>query len=110
MEKQMNSGDFTLPGEAGYEELTLMLAERWGADAIRDSDGTVLSDKIISADYHIYSTICLVRADNEWAKANRDKLQQNFLMSKPVIAGADRVEIDLLNGFFREQFEVNIND
>jgi beta-D-galactosyl-(1->4)-L-rhamnose phosphorylase len=110
MEKQMNSGDFTLPGEAGYEDLTLELAERWGADAIRDSDGTVLSDKIISADYNIYSTLCLVRADNEWAKANRDKLQQNFLMSKPVTADGDRIEIDLLNGFFREQFEVNTND
>lgn len=33
-------GFFTLPGEAGYEELTLQLAEKWGADAIRDSDGT----------------------------------------------------------------------
>ena len=37
-------GDFTLPGEAGYEALTLALAQRWGADVIRDSDGTVLSD------------------------------------------------------------------
>jgi beta-D-galactosyl-(1->4)-L-rhamnose phosphorylase len=103
-------GDFTLPGEAGYEELTLKLADKWGADAIRDSDGTVLSDRIISADYNIYSTICLVRADNEWAKANRDKLQQNYLMSDPVVAEKDRVRIELLNGFFREQLEVNTND
>ena len=71
---KFTKGDFTLPGEAGYEDLTLELAEKWGADAIRDSDGTVLSDEIVSADYNIYSTICLVRADNEWAKANRDKL------------------------------------
>jgi len=103
-------GDFTLPGEAGYEDLTLELAARWGADAIRDSDGTVLSDKIISADYNIYSTICLVRADNEWAKANRDKLQQNYLMSDPVVAVEDHVRIDLLSGFFREQLQVNTND
>ncbi|MBN2215695.1 MAG: 1,3-beta-galactosyl-N-acetylhexosamine phosphorylase [Bacteroidales bacterium] len=103
-------GDFTLPGEAGYEDLTLELAGKWGADAIRDSDGTVLSDRIISADYNIYSTICLVRADNEWAKANRDKLQQNYLMSDPVLAENDKVEISLLDGFFREQLEVNTND
>ncbi|MBA7531972.1 D-galactosyl-beta-1-_4-L-rhamnose phosphorylase [subsurface metagenome] len=103
-------GDFTLPGEAGYEDLTLELADKWGADAIRDSDGTVLSDKIISTDFDIYSTICLVRADNEWAKANRDKLQQNYLMSFPVLAESDKVEIDLLTGYFREQFEVNAND
>ena len=109
-DKLKTKGDFTLPGEAGYEDLTLELAERWGADAIRDSDGTVLSDKIIKADYSIYSTICLVRADNEWAKANRDKLQQNYLMSDPVVADRACIEIDLLKGFFREQFEVNAND
>lgn len=103
-------GDFTLPGEAGYEDLTLELAERWGADAIRDSDGTQLSDKILEADYPIYSTLCLVRIDNEWAKANSDKIQQNYLMSYPVIATGDKVEIDLLKGFFREQFAVNSND
>ena len=109
-EKVLKKGSFTLPVEAGYEDLTLKLAEKWGADAIRDSDGTVLSDKIISTDYDIYSTICLVRADNNWAKANRDKLQQNYLMSLPVIAQGDKLEIDLLEGFFREQFEVNFND
>jgi hypothetical protein len=59
-------GGFSLPGEAGYEDLAWQLAERWGADAIRDSDGTVLSDEILSAGFDIYSTICLVRADNEW--------------------------------------------
>ncbi len=111
MTEQPNTkGNFTLPGEAGYEDLTLELAERWGADAIRDSDGTVLSDKIIQADYPVYSTICLIRADNEWAKANRDKLQQNYLMSDPVVAENSSVTIDLLKGFFREQFEVNAND
>jgi len=110
MPNNINKGDFTLPGEAGYEDLTLELAEKWGADAIRDSDGTVLSDKIISTDFDIYSTICLVRADNEWAKANRDKLQQNYLMSFPVVAETENIEIDLLRGFFREQFVVNSND
>jgi beta-D-galactosyl-(1->4)-L-rhamnose phosphorylase len=106
----LKNGNFTLPGEAGYEDLTLELAEKWGADAIRDSDGTILSDKIISTGFDIYSTICLVRIDNQWAKANMDKLQQNYLMSYPVIAESDNVKIDLLNGFFREQFKVNTND
>ena len=27
-------GGFTLPGEAGYEKLTLELADKWGADDI----------------------------------------------------------------------------
>ncbi|MDF2613037.1 MAG: 1,3-beta-galactosyl-N-acetylhexosamine phosphorylase [Clostridia bacterium] len=103
-------GGFTLPGEAGYEDLTLKLAKKWGADVIRDSDGTQLSDKIITSDYDIYSTICLVRADNEWAKANRDKLQQCYIMSFPIAATSDVVQIDLLKGFSKEQLQVNEDD
>ena len=49
-------GGFTLPGESGYEKLTLEMAEKWGADVIRDSDGTELSPEIINAGYGIYST------------------------------------------------------
>ena len=67
--EKTKKGRFTLPGEAGYEELTLRLAKEWSADAIRDSDGTVLSDAITQADFDIYSTICLIRIDNNWAKA-----------------------------------------
>ncbi len=103
-------GYFTLPGEAGYEDLTLELAQKWGADAIRDSDGTVLSDKIVSAGFDIYSTLCMVRIDNAWAKANMDKLQQNYLMSYPVTAVGSSVTINLLDGYFREQYNVNVND
>ena len=39
-----------------------------------------------------------------------DKIQQNYLMSEPVVAQNDTVTIDPLDGFFREQFKVNIND
>jgi len=106
----INTGGFTLPGEAGYEELTLKLAEKWGADVIRDSDGTQLSDKITESPYDIYSTICLVRADNEWAKANRTKLQQCCMMSKPVFAENDSVTIPLLDGYFNQQFVINHHD
>jgi beta-D-galactosyl-(1->4)-L-rhamnose phosphorylase len=103
-------GSFTLPGEAGHEELTLRLAEKWGADTIRDSDGTQLSPEIVKWGYHIYSTICLVRSVNDWAKQHPDKLQQNFLMSFPVVAEKGTVAIELLKGFFRAQFVVNVKD
>src|SRR5690606_4907956 len=85
------------------------LAKRWGADNIRDSDGTQLSPRILNAGYNIYSTICLVRSVNEWAKQNRDKVQQNFLMSFPVVAEKTTLTIDLLAGFFKEQFVVNFD-
>ncbi|MDF2934694.1 MAG: D-galactosyl-beta-4-L-rhamnose phosphorylase, partial [Paenibacillaceae bacterium] len=31
---QKKTGGFTLPGESGYEALTLELAKKWGADVI----------------------------------------------------------------------------
>jgi len=103
----MERGSFTLPGEAGYEKLTLQLADKWGADVIRDSDGTVLSDEITKAGYGIYSTICIIRDHNEWAKQNLDKLQQTFLMTNPVTADSGHLEIALMADFFEEQFRVN---
>lgn len=101
------TGGFTLPGESGYEQLTLDLAKKWGADVIRDSDGTTLSDEIINAGYGIYSTICIIRDHNEWAKENSDKLQQAFLMTEPIVATGEELEIDLMKDFFSEQFAVN---
>lgn len=101
------SGSFTLPGEVGCEELTLKLAEKWGADVIRDSDGTKLSDEIINAGYGIYSTICIIRDHNEWAKKHRNMLQQTFLMSEPATARGEQLEIHPLDGYFKEQFQIN---
>ncbi len=83
---EIRKGGFTLPGESGYEQLTLKMAEKWGADVIRDSDGTVLSDEIVHAGYGIYSTICIIRDHNEWAAKNQDKLQQTFLCTPPAVA------------------------
>jgi len=109
-------GGFTLPGESGYEELTLKLAEKWGADVIRDSDGTELSEDIIHAGYGIYSTLCIIRDHNEWAAQNPDKLQQTFLCTAPVTAIPDETKdgsqntsltIRLMEDFFEEQFAVN---
>ncbi|MDL2318005.1 1,3-beta-galactosyl-N-acetylhexosamine phosphorylase [Eubacteriales bacterium OttesenSCG-928-A19] len=103
-------GRFTLPGEAGYEALTLSLAKRWGADVIRDSDGTKLSPELLGAGYDIYSTICLIRSVNNWAREHQDMLQQNLLLSFPVIATDEAVHIELLSGYSRDQFRVNDQD
>lgn len=103
-------GGFTLPGESGYEKLTLKMAEKWGADVIRDSDGTVLSDEILNAGYGIYSTICIIRDHNEWAKKNMDKLQQTFLMTQPIVADSDTLTVELMKDFFAEQFLINESD
>lgn len=103
----LSHGDFTLPGEAGHEQLTLRLAEKWGADTIRDSDGTQLSPEILQSGHAIYSTLCLVRSVQPWAREHPEHLQQNFLMSLPVVAERTRTTIDLLAGYYTEQFAVN---
>ena len=103
----MNTGNFTLPGEAGYEALTLELAQRWGADVIRDSDGTTLSDEILNAGYGIYSTICPVREHNDWIRKNPDARQQTFLCTSPRTALGTTLSIPLMQDFFAGQFQVN---
>lgn len=103
----MERGGFTLPGESGYEELTLKMAEKWGADVIRDSDGTALSDTIMKSGYQIYSTVCVIREHNAWAEKNPDKLQQTFLCTPAVVARNQYVVIDLLESFYKEQFAIN---
>ena len=107
MEQKYRQGGFTLPGEAGYEQLTLELARKWGADVIRDSDGTKLSDEIVKAGYSIYSTICIIRQHNAFAAEHPDSQQQTFLCSEPVVATDAVVTIEPMKGYFTEQFELN---
>jgi beta-D-galactosyl-(1->4)-L-rhamnose phosphorylase len=107
MKEGTKRGSFTLPGEAGYEALTLRMAEKWGADVIRDSDGTVLSEVIVNSGYDIYATICMIRDHNEWAGKNTDKLQQTFLMTSPKVATEAQITIPLMKDYFVEQFKVN---
>ena len=42
------TGRVTLPGESNFLEESKDLLKRWGADAIRDSDGTKLDEGIKS--------------------------------------------------------------
>ena len=49
-------GRVTLPSEAGFLEETKEMLSRWGADALRDSDGTKLDPKIKELDAKIYTT------------------------------------------------------
>ncbi|MBR4067396.1 MAG: 1,3-beta-galactosyl-N-acetylhexosamine phosphorylase [Clostridia bacterium] len=107
MDQKYHQGGFTLPGEAGYEQLTLELAKKWGADVIRDSDGTKLSDEIVKAGYSIYSTICIIRQHNAFAAQHPDSQQQTFLCSQPVVACGDTLVIEPMKGYFAEQFQLN---
>lgn len=102
------TGHFTLPAQEGMDKEVRMLCEKWGVDAIRDSDGTTLSQEILDMGYDVYSTICLIRADQEWAKAHPDQCQQKYLMSFPIICHSDKeLRIKIQKGYSHEQFKID---
>ncbi len=103
----MEKGRFTLPGEAGMEKEIAELTKKWGVDAIRDSDGTKLSEELTQMGLKVYSTLCLIREDNEWAKAHPQYRQQIYLMTEAKTSFGEALEIDLMEHYFREQFAPN---
>jgi 1,3-beta-galactosyl-N-acetylhexosamine phosphorylase len=101
------AGSVTLPAEAGEERMVVQLSKQWGADAIRDSDGTTLSPEMLKMGLDVYSTICLVRAEQTYPRRHMDQLPQKFLRSDPVTADSGTVAIDPMSGFFREKYVID---
>jgi 1,3-beta-galactosyl-N-acetylhexosamine phosphorylase len=102
------TGHFTLPAQKGMDKEVKMLCEKWGVDAVRDSDGTTLSPEILGMGPDVYSTICLIRADQAWAKSHPGQCQQKFLMSFPVTCSTDgELKIKIQKGYSVEQFRID---
>ena len=102
-----STGFITLPAEKGEEKMVVELTKKWGADAIRDSDGTELSQDILDMGMEIYSTTCLVRAEQKYPREHMDQLPQKYLMSDPVTATSSTVVIDPMAGFYREKYVID---
>ena len=98
-------GRFTLPGESNFLDEIKEIMEKWGADAIRDSDGTKLDDEIKKLDTKIYTTYFVARAHNEFAEKHMEECQQLYLMSKFNMAEKNELYIDFLEGYFEEQIK-----
>jgi 1,3-beta-galactosyl-N-acetylhexosamine phosphorylase len=107
MKNELTHGGFTLPSQAGMDKETMELARKWGADAIRDSDGTVLSDDLLNLGLEVYSTLCLIRHDQEWARKHPAELQQMYLVSARKAGPGGDLEIPLLEQYFDQQFAIN---
>lgn len=101
------TGRFTLPSESNFAEKTKELAELWGADAIRNSDGTHLDDAVLALGKKIYSAYFPTRAHNEWITLHMDETPQVYLLTQRVLAETDTVTIDLMATFFAEQLTPN---
>lgn len=97
----------TLPIEKGYEDLVLDLINLWGADAIRNSDGTKLNEFFEKLDLKIYSTYFCIREDQEWIRNNLSEMQNMALISDRKVAFNDELEIDLMQSYYKEQLSIN---
>ena len=101
------TGRFTLPSEENYAEKTKELAELWGADAIRNSDGTHLDEAVLSLGKKVYSAYFPTRAHNEWITLHMDETPQVYLLSERILAEGESVDIPLMAKFYEEQLKPN---
>ena len=103
-------GRVTIPTDLDVIKETLELIKRWGADALRDCDGTDFPDELKNLDAKVYSTYYTTRKDNAWAKANPDEIQQMYVMSSFYCAASDRLEVHLMDHLHPKMLKINSAD
>ena len=107
---QKHYGRVTIPTDLDVVPETLEIMKRWGADAIRECDGTDFPAELKDLDAKIYSTYYTTRKDNAWAKANPDEVQQCYIMTGFHTASEGALSIPLMQGISPELMEVNTRD
>ena len=109
--QEMNTnGRVTIPTDMDAVPETLDLLKRWGADAIRDCDGTEFPQELKDTGAKIYATYYTTRKDNAWAEANPDEVQQCYIMTPFYTAADGALIIPLMTGISRELMKVNDHD
>lgn len=102
----MSKGRFTLPIENGIDAQIQEVADLWGADAVRNSDGTDLPPIASQLGAKIYETYFVGRGDQDWAKAHPQDRPQFFLMSQRCPAlDTQPLEIQVMKGYLELQVE-----
>ena len=108
--KECTSGRVTIPTDVDVVPETLDLVKRWGADAIRDCDGTDYPEELKNVDAKVYSTYYTTRKDNAWAKANPEEIQQMYIMTPFYTAVEEELSIHLMNHLYPDMLKVNDHD
>lgn len=108
--KEHTMGRVTIPTDVDVVPETLELVKRWGADAIRDCDGTDYPEELKDVDAKVYSTYYTTRKDNEWAKANPDEIQQMYIMTPFYTAVGEELSIHLMDHLYPDMLKVNDRD
>lgn len=104
------SGRVTIPTDVDVIQETLEILKRWGADAVRDCDGTDYPEELRNVDAKVYSTYYTTRKDNAWAKANPDEIQQMYIMTPFYTAVESELRIHLMNHLYPDMLAVNSRD
>ena len=73
IEKIENRGRVTIPTDVDVVPETLELVERWGADAIRDCDGTDYPEALKTVEAKVYSTYYTTRRASGDSADERDQ-------------------------------------
>lgn len=110
MDNRINKGRVTIPTDVDVIDQTLKTLDYWGADAIRDCDGTDFPQALKDADAKIYATYYTTRKDNAWALANPDEIQQMYLMTPFYTATEKELGIPLMYGLYPDMLKVNTKD
>ena len=110
MSKEKLTGRVTIPTDVDVVPETLELVKKWGADAIRDCDGTDYPEELRDVDAKVYSTYYTTRKDNAWAKANPDEIQQMYIMTSFHTAVDTELSIHLMDHLYPDMLKVNSHD
>lgn len=101
----MNKGRVTIPTDESFAEGTKEIAKLWGADAVRDCDGTELPKNVKELAEKVYNTYFIVRGDNRWAEKHPEETHRTFLMSARFLAEGKQLVIDPMQGYFAQQIQ-----
>ena len=105
-----SKGRVTIPTDTDVIKETLEIMDIWGADAIRDCDGTEFPQELKDAGGKVYATYYTTRKDNEWAKANPDEVQQMYIMTPFHTATENSLSIHLMDHLYPDMLKVNNHD
>ena len=104
------TGRVTIPTDVDMVPQTLEVLKLWGADAIRDCDGTEFPAELADTGAKIYATYYTTRKDNAWAEAHPEEIQQCYVMTGFYTAEEGALSIPLLKGISPELMQVNERD
>lgn len=103
----MAAGRFTIPSEENFVAETARIGKLWGADAIRNADGTQLDEDVLALGKKIYSAYFPTRGHNEFISKRMNQTPQIYLLSQRVLAEKDTVSIPFMQCFYEEQLQAN---